>query len=235
MNKTSCISAVLIMAALFLDISCAPVYRPTVLNAPMFRSQGQIKLSGHSSMAGYEVQGAAAVSDHIGVVVNSVVAANSSAEEEQNGETVKIKNKTRQLEGGLGVYHAFRSGVVTELYAGYGYAYSRTLSDEGPSPDVVEATYHRFYAQPALGFVDDYFEVGLAVRVLHLNAFEYHDYSNGDTDPHSGTFVEPVIFMRVGFRQLKLEGQLGASIIRSGDIDYIPLIASVGILYSFSL
>lgn len=226
---------VMALALSFLFISCAPVYRPSALNVPMLRSAGQVKLSGHSSMAGYEVNGAAAMTEHVGVVINSVVAANSTAEEEHNGETVKIKNKTRQIEGGLGLYHAFECGIVTELYGGYGYGYSRTLSDEGASPDEVEATWHRFYAQPALGFVDDYFEVGLAVRILYINAFEYHDYSSGDTDPRTGTFVEPVLFMRVGFRQLKLEGQLGVSIIRSGDIDYIPLVASVGLQYSFTL
>ena len=216
-------------------VSCAPVHRPTVINAPLMKKRGDLQLSGHSSVAGHQVNGAVAVSDHVGVVVNSVVAGSGQSEQEKNGRKVSIDNEMRQIEGGLGFFNAFDFNVVVELYGGFGYGYSKTLSDTGTYPDKVEARGYRYYAQPALGYSGDFFVAGLATRVLYLDLYDYHDHSNGDTSGHTGLFYEPAVFVRLGVKSVKVESQIGLSMRDRGDIDYVPILFSIGAHFSVNL
>lgn len=217
-------------------VSCAPVHRPTVINAPLMKKQGDVHISGHISIAGVEANAGAALSDHVGIVVNSVLFASSVTEQEKDGQTYRVEDEMRMVEGGLGFFNAFKNDIVIELYGGFGYGYSKTLSNTGDYPDRVEARGYRYFIQPAFGYSGDIAAVGIATRVIYLDLYDYHDYSDGDTSGHRGLFYEPALFFRFGMESVKIEGQGGFSLRGDyGDVDHIPLHLSLGLRLELNL
>lgn len=233
MNKILYVCLIFGMS-LMLFVSCAPVHKPTVINAPLMKEQGDVQVSGHVAFSGYQINAAAALSDNVGIVLNSVVSGLGYDEGKKNDKTYRVDNELRVFEGGLGLFNTFESNFVVELYGGFGYGSVKTLSTKGSDPDRVEASGYRYFVQPAFGYSGDFATVGFATRVLYLDFVDYHDYSDGDTSAHRGTFFEPAFFLRLGPKNVKVEAQGGFSWKVSGDVDHDPFFFSVGVHFAFN-
>lgn len=214
--------------------SCAPIYVPSVRNTPLFNGRGEFQGSAFIG-TGIDLQGALALSDHIGVIGNY-----SFLNETRNDPSdlnQKFKRKNNFFEGGVGYYKASRTGRV-ELYVGYGQGKSTTTGQYGflglgQQEVIVTGKYNRIFIQPSIGTNYGGFNLAFTPRFSLVNFKEFQSGAIVET-PEEGAhlFIEPAATAR--FRlggNLNGMFQLGLNMPMPNDafFDYVPIQASIGI------
>lgn len=158
-------------------MSCAPLYVPNARNVPMFTGAKEFQATASAGM-GYNLQAAYAITDHLGVTGNFMVANNKASK--------KFQYRTQQYsELGIGYYHNAPS-ITFEMFAGLG-------AGKGATKDSIynfltndylysaNATYNKFFFQPALGMNRwENFEWSFAPRISYV-MFQSIDIYEGDT------------------------------------------------------
>ncbi|MBC7776693.1 MAG: hypothetical protein H7246_14765 [Phycisphaerae bacterium] len=197
------------IALLSLLSSCSPaIYNANAINAPLLSKKGNTKISLGSTL-GTEVlfnnnlQGAYAISDHLGLMVNSMQhkfrRTNSSF-----GSSSTSRHKEIFTEAGLGYYSAIGNSSKWrwECYGGFGLG--KTRETEPNNELIISAPFRRFFAQPSIGFVSRYFDAALSVRGSYLSVGQINwvgDIRNGTTV--HGAIIEPCLTIRAGGRRIK--------------------------------
>ena len=159
-----------LVIALALLSSCAPMYVPNVRNAPLFNGKGEFQAAAFIG-TGIDLQGALALSDHIGITGNY-----SFLRETRNDPfdpSQKFKRKNNFFEGGIGYYKASRSRRI-ELYAGYGQGKGTTTGQYGflglgQQEVIVTGKYKRIFIQPSIGTNNSRFSLALTPRIWWIS------------------------------------------------------------------
>jgi len=225
--------SLVVVCIVFLS-SCAPMYVPNVRNTPLFNGQGEFQGSAFIG-TGIDLQGALALSDHIGVVGNYSVL--NETRNDPFDQSQKFKRKNSFFEGGFGYYQASRS-LRVELYAGYGQGKGTTTGQYGflglgQQEVIVTGKYNRVFIQPSIGTNNPGFNLIFTPRISFVN---FNEFQSGVIieKPNEGThlFLEPAITAR--FRMAEhLNGmfQLGLNVPMPNDafFDYVPVQAAFGI------
>jgi hypothetical protein len=219
----------LIVVALLISSSCAPVYIPNLRNAPMFAKGGEFQASFQMGN-GLDVQTALSLSNNIGIIGNySLVSRESS-------DNVKDYRRHVYYEGGLG-YFKNDDNMVVEIYAGYG-------KGEGSSYETfwfltsqkIQATgkYDRYFLQPSFGFNKKKFHGAFVPRFSYVDFTEFSDGTSTFVDNKDGIFFfEPAFVGKVNSmnNHLYFTFQSGFSVpmVKDNYFDYRPFQFAVGI------
>ena len=206
------------------SIACSPkFYTPNTQNTPMLQHKGQASatLAGNGNQV--EIQGAYAVTDHVGIQVNGG-AFIPKDQDNGNGGSGKL------VEFGAGYFTPISDKISFEAYGLFGMGsfenYLPSTFDANPSSSAnIEAKLMRYGIQPGINYQTRSFGIGLSSRVTNLS---YSDIK-GDLifggvdqveflqDRKSNLLIEPAITLRGGTERIKLQLQIMASINASYD------------------
>ncbi|UKT65519.1 hypothetical protein [Pedobacter mucosus] len=207
MNK---IFPLIISFLALLVTGCSSVYMPNVPNTPMLSKQGEFSGGGHISLKGNtSINGAYAVSDHIGVLFS--------------GSTMNSEKRTKDfghklIEIGGGYFNTFGpdNNRIIEIYGGVGKGWSditfRDFKDEVLiKNEVQEVDYRKSFVQvnysskkkDNLKLFGTNFPInyGTALRISHVKMDRF--FLNGVVQPkEDNIFFEPIFFTRMALSKI---------------------------------
>ncbi|WP_231424415.1 MULTISPECIES: hypothetical protein [Pedobacter] len=186
--------------------SCSSVYMPNVPNTPMLSKQGEFSGGGHISLKGNaSINGAYAVSNHIGVLFSGSSMSNERRSKDFGHKLIEI---------GGGYFDTFGpdNNRIIEIYGGVGKGWSDITfrdykNDVLVSSELQEVDYRKSFLQVnysskkknnlklfGKAFPLNY---GTALRISHVKMDRF--FLNGVVQPkEDNIFFEPIFFTRMG-------------------------------------
>jgi hypothetical protein len=220
-------------------------YMPNTHNVPLFHEKGEVRaMIGRSvvgspppqyllqtmgsmilyNQPGFELQGAYALTGHVGLMANGFSVHNGS------------DLKARFAEAGAGWFTELGDHVVVEAYATAGMGVIREELDRGGSTRINLA---RACLQPGLGYSSRNFDLAFSLRITALS---YGGYSGPLTDADGeevGTalldgqaprvIMEPALTLRFGPRSAKMQVQWGWANNQGRPLDIVDQTFSLGL------
>lgn len=211
--------------------SCYTLYRPNTVHVPLFKEKNELSLNAGAGISGTEVQAAYSVTNNFAVMANgSFLNANVA-------EPTGIHRKENNFgEIGLGYFQHLGENVIGEVFSGFGAgkAYNQGNFWIGNN-SFNRADYTRYFVQPSIGFVSNSFELAASLRWSYVDFYNFKTESPIqalDKLPNrsSYAFIEPALTARIGFKSVKIFGQIGTS-FSTVSIPYVytPFIFSTGL------
>lgn len=231
--------------------SCYHVYyAPNTANSPMLSEKGETRFNaaycggGSSEFEGGELQAAAAIGKHTGVMINSMFVSKSESVSNYDGSNTHTESgRGSYVEFGGGMFKSFdaKQRWIGEVYGGVGFGNSKHTYDYSEKAKVGVT---KFFLQPSVGYKSNYFEVSLVPRVGYVNwkvreenlqavtgsYDEDEDDLNKIRQKPGFLCFEPALIVRAGGKDVKIQGALSLSHVNGGD--YYPVenvSASIGV------
>lgn len=240
--------ALAVLALFSLLTGCMPCYyAPNAQNVPVFSEKGQgngtFSFQFGPLSTGWNVQGALALSDHIGIMGNYNHYSGRDESVSWDGTDYSTKFKSNMGEIGLGYFYPFEGKFVVEAYGGLGGSrintdYERWNGDGSSSVGTTS-----FFIQPSIGYYKKHVRLAFSTRFRLLNFRDVKYQTGSGSDPLENVdylenmpvqgFFEPAFTFRAGGEKVKFQAQAGVSIIMSHayDIEYDPMNFNVGIVF----
>jgi len=229
-----------LMLIMLIAAGCAPVYVPNARNSPLFTQAGEFQGSlGIGN--GIDIQGAASITNHIGVMANYSYERRNSDDYYLSANVDNDDYHYHQFfEGGLG-YFENQGKWCYEVFAGYGKgegaSYDSYQWNTGQSK-VATGKYDRFFIQPAFGMNKNIFHISFIPRISIVDFKEFSDdVGSYKIDGHPAIFFEPAVSGRVNLMRnhFFFGFQLGMAVPVSSDVFYDrrPVQFSTGIGFRF--
>ncbi len=191
-------------------------YAPNGHIVPIFQQKNEARILLSKSMGndvrGQEIQAAYSITNHIGIV-----GATHSA-------NVGSFANGFYYEGGVGGFKTFKNHFVLECYGGYGNG--RVLNNFDYEQQI-RNRFHKYFIQPSIAYSSKYFDFALSSRFVKLNLYGLSkwqpspskmfqqkltdDYTQLQNNKNS-ILIEPGFTLRVGWKYLKIQTQLSASL-----------------------
>jgi hypothetical protein len=195
----------------------------------MLSEKGELHASAHAGTSGGDIQLAYAMSGKFGVF-----GAGSFKADEASEDPDSDFHEHRYGEVGAIYYRPLGKVGRFEVLAGLGLGRAEGVDQyEVFSPQQIRATgnYNKLFTQANIGLETDPFEVGLALRLGQVTFTEFETNSASLKESESGTFFEPAIFARLGWKNVKLESQLGLAGLLQDEVafDYESMFFSLGL------
>ena len=250
-------------------------YSPNAHNVPLLTKQFDSKISAsYSTNAditsnsntnsnkysrnrsnGYDLQGAVAVTDHIGIQGSYFSRTERTTGDAYNGDSSVVRYKRNLAEFGAGYFTSInkRDKIFFQLFAGIGFG---KLSLTDAARDYNGVQYNRFYKsdirkyyiEPAIIFRNkEVFAASISTRISVINfknvntdylLDEKTSYKLDSLNRYASVFFEPAFVNSFGFNKLpgfRIEYQLGFSVpldLNSESIlDYRPFNFSLGLVF----
>lgn len=215
----------------FLFSSCYTLYRPNTMHVPLFKEKNEFSLNAGASFSGTEIQAAYSVTNNVAVMVNgSFINANVA---EPTG-IYRRENNFGEL--GLGYFQHLGENVIGEVFSGFGFGKAYNQGNFWVNNSSFNrADYTRYFVQPSIGFVSNTIELAAGLRWSYVDFFNFKSESSFQNSYNLPTrssyaFIEPAFTARVGFKSIKIFGQIGASFPTvSIPYAYSPIIFSTGL------
>ncbi|KAA0990684.1 hypothetical protein [Dyadobacter aurulentus] len=228
MKSISKCAGLLFLPALVL-YSCRTVYAPNAVNAPLLQEKGEFK----AAVATNNLQLAAGVTEHVGIMVNGFL--NSYTSDDKS-----FKNNGKGAEVGIGYFGHTEQRISYEAYAGAGLYNVRMRESNNTKTFDTDAV--KYFIQPSVGWVTQYFDVALTPRftMVKYKSPELTGYSPQEIsgnyfnvlDQKMHAFFEPALTVRGGYRFVKLQLQYGHSFkMTKNNINYDSDIGSIGLIF----
>lgn len=221
--------------------SCNIMYSPSMQNVPLLQEKHEVA----ATVGLNDLQGAFAVTDHFGVMLNGYF---------NNGTTSytdpytwsSTERKSAHVEAGAGVFKKLNDNSTVEIFGGGGYGNSsikelfRDSLNAIPSlRNSYSANLIRFFIQPAIGYTVENFDVAFSTRILFqkytdpsiygYSPVDLYDNKLLDLDKQVFAFIEPAITMRFGYKYIKFHAQAILSYkYNTTPLNYMPIIINVG-------
>jgi len=249
-------------------------YSPNAHNVPVFSKQFDSKLSAnystnadinsndnntnrysHNRANGYDIQGAIAVTDHIGVQGSYFSRRETTYGDAYNGDSSVVRYKRNLTEFGAGYFTSInkKDKIFFQVYAGVGFGKLK-LTDASKDFNGVQYTrfynsdIRKYYIEPAIIFRNkEIFAASLSTRFSVINfrnvstnytQDEKQSYRLDSLNRYGTVFFEPAFVNSYGFNKLpgfRIEYQLGFSVpidLNSEPIlDYRPFNFSIGLVF----
>lgn len=205
---------------LFLFQACAPIYVASSHQTPLLDKKGELNGKVQAGTHGIDVQGAYAFSDHLGMT-----AAGSFAELEavQGGTVNENYHKHSYGEAALTYFRPIGGIGRFEIMSGLGLGESsavETLTFSG-AEERTTGKYNKLFVQSNIGLETNFIEAGLALRLAQVTFTEFATETLIYEETEGGTFFEPAAFVRLGWKNIKLESQVGVNALLQEDA-YFP-------------
>ncbi|MBE0661327.1 MAG: hypothetical protein IH597_02570 [Bacteroidales bacterium] len=207
-------------------ISCAPVYIPNVINAPLLSNAGEVQLTVYTATSGFDPQFALALSDNIGIMLNGSF-------DEITYQDSDDYRKHKFFEMGAGYYKKLNENFRFETFGGYGFG---TIQADGSNYQWISQwdshtaiNSKRFFFQPAVGATFQPIEFCFSARIVHLRLTQKDRSSQS-------MFFEPAVTGKLIYKRLRGVMQLGFSLpVGSYDLalEYQPVMLSLGLGVNF--
>jgi hypothetical protein len=190
-------------------------------HAPLFSHGGEMHAAGQLSEFGQvDAQVALAPADHLGLV-----AALSVYPWDDEG------HKHYYGEAGVGGFLPFGIGRFEGFVGG---GYGRSWGDLGTAETRTDSNYYRMFAQ---------FDIGLATRVVDFGLMtrfawvSFESVSAGQAHGSEDLYLEPMLFLRLGWDFIKIEFQGGLvyPILWNVSTWFVPFHFSMGLHFCFDL
>jgi hypothetical protein len=233
------------LAFIYFLNSCAPCYyAPAAHNVPLLKEKKDFRASGGFKLGSYtwgcDFQGALAVTNHVGLLLNY---SHFTGRESSFDNTKLTDSKGNTFEIGAGYYLPFKEHFVFETYGGY--ARSKIQSNHDSYLNYIESDVisQSFFIQPAIGMHTEHIELALSprFRMLDFTKLQYNEHQNGEPDTDlkdlknlQNLFLfEPAFTFRVGGETVKYQMQIGTAIPMggSGYPQFDPLNLNFGIIF----
>lgn len=240
--------SIFLLPVILLLTSCGTVYyMPNQHNVPLLRERGEVRINAAKANAGMisgpqdlpkafyhtlrdqagtrELQAAAAVSGHVGVMANATWYGQKELTNSQYGRLYEIAP---------GYFHAIGKHGVIEGYGGIGMMKTRHVYNDGHYSDT---RFTRPFIQPIIGYASRNFDAALSTRVVRLHCnrrttvgsiAERHLSEQIDTGD-GRTLIEPAVMVRFGARSIKLQVQLGWSFCQGKEFARVDRTFGAGI------
>ncbi len=189
--------------------SCAPLYLPNSIYVPMVEEQGDINATASVGNNGYNLQAGIALTDYL-LVMGGLAGAN-------NGKSGEEETNHSFWEFGLGYYTELDQNIRFNILAGYGWGNTLALQDPYADPSAltyqVSGEYSRVFLQPAICLVKKDFELSFISRFSYV---DFPTIASGcglqNITADNMMFMEPVVNIIVGWRNVKFYAQTGFSL-----------------------
>jgi len=223
---------------IFVMSGCATVYVPNARNSPLFRKAGEVQGSvGFGN--GLDVQGAVAVTNHVGLMANYSFEDRHSSEYSSNPNDDDYQYH-QFFEGGVG-YYENQGSWCYEIFAGYGRGEGASYDNYvwwGTQSLRATGKYERIFIQPAFGMNKNIFHFSLVPRISIVDFKEFtSDALSYTIDEKAKVFFEPAFTGRVNLmdNHIFLGFQMGFSFPVASDVyyDYRPVQFSTGLGFRF--
>lgn len=221
--------AIAALGAAISALGCAPVYRPSALNAPMHDRAGDVHVSGTSGSQGAQLHGSYAVTDYAAVrgQLQSYASSDSHFHHASTGASLYGGTGRTADPPGRGLRWAL--SLDGGLADARGAARVRMFGAE--SDRVHEGTVARAAAQGDFGYKGRIFSLGIGARASYLSISHGPGSDAAGERGHTVVF-EPIVFLRPGGSAVGLDLQAGLALAPTGNdlagVPY-PLIFSVGV------
>ncbi len=233
-----------------LSACSATYYSANAPNVPVFTEKNEVQFSAGAGLSNstriINFQGAYSATDHLAFKLNGARFTNLRDTLVSSDGNYGLNGNL--IEGSVGWYSPLgNDGFAAGFYGGYGYFFGNTNSLElGPA----EFGYNRYFLQPELGFSNDLVDIAGSLKTSLVNfnnvnfAFSslnpeaandsYLRSYSAPVEPENYFFLEPALTFRFGYRFLKVQTQVGSSILLSDQsLDYNFLFISAGIVFHF--
>lgn len=212
--------------------ACAPVYVPSSQQTHLMNKKGELHLATHGGTNGVDLQGAYAVSDHIGVIG----AVSYGSEGEEGGSDY---HKHKYGEFGISYFKPLGGIGRYEAMAGMGFGATEVVDHYvflGPDEIKAKGEYNKIFIQNNIGLETGILETGLAFRLGHVTFNRFETTGTIHDKPVRGTFFEPAFFARLGWKNVKIESQVGYSrpFQENVDFTYKALMLTLGVHLQFN-
>lgn len=183
--------------------------------------KGEVHLAAAAGAHGFGLQAGYAITDRIGIV------GGASGRETENSDG-EITETHEFAEIGLN-YFGFKAGPARgEITVGFGGGSGESGSAHGE--------YIKPYLQFNTAVTSQMFDTGVSLRTAYVRFTELEVSNNRPRE--SSLFFEPAVFVRMGYRNIKLESQLGVAypLADASDIafGYEALRMSLGLKFHFN-
>ncbi len=231
--------SLLVSLPFILLTSCNVAYIPSMHNLPMLKQKGDVAV--HLTPA--NMQGAYAITNNIGVMLNGQIGG-TKWEESNTGEEF-YNSKRRFIEGGVGYYSFTEDNKSFDVFAGGGLgSISFNNSFDYADPKTFKGMARKFFIQPSVGYSNENFDLAFAVKALNVDFYDvsitnytkdeliFNKLYQLDSDPF--LFIEPSFTARAGFKNVKAHFQyLYSSKVSGGDINYMSYYIFLGVSLKF--
>lgn len=251
-------------------------YSPNAHNVPVLAKQGDSKITAsysanfdinssndnnrydhkrnHSN--GFDLQGAAAVTDHVAVQANYFYRSEKGYTDAYNGDSSVVRYKRNMAEVGVGYFTSInkKDRVYFQVFGGVGFGKLKLTDasvdfNQVPYTRFYNSNINKYYLEPAIIFRNkDLFSASLSTRFSLINfrsiktdyiKDERIAYNLDSLDHYSTVFLEPAFVNSFGFKGLpglKIEYQLGFSLALDPNtdgqlFDYRPFNFSLGLTF----
>ncbi len=206
--------------------SCTPAYIPNRVNTPLLSNSGELQASFSTGISGFDPQISYALTDKIGIMANGSFA-------NRKNDTTDNYHVHNFLELGSGYYGKFDNIGRYGFFGGFGIGNVKTDFSNDITSKKIDATLNRFFAQPSIGAVTNYFDGSFALRMIFVNTRLNNNIS--DNPDGNDFFFEPVVTTRFGYKYVKLLLQAGLSfrVLNAGyRYEHQPFILNFGIHFT---
>ena len=223
-------NTILFIVIVALLLSCSSfVYYPNGANAPLLTQKDEIQLAVGIKGFGGDMRSAYAISDKFGIQFNANLL-NVTATE----FGTEYRNGNYYGEAAFGYFKKMAPHVIFEAYLGAGTG--RSLSENLNNGILRTTNYSKLYLQQDIGLRYKNLDFGLAVREAYVNASKTKIDGVDQNIQQVDIFIEPILFLAIGFEKFKINAQAGISDSQfDWIINYAPFIFSAGVEYRFNL
>jgi len=211
------------LAVLFLFSCSSFIYYPNGVNAPLLSEKKEMQFAAGIKGFGGDIRSAFALTDHLGLQLNANILNVTNTE-----LGTRYRNGNYYGEAAVGMFTPLRPRLVLEGYLGAGSGIS--FSEDLDRNSLRTTNYNKLYLQQDIGFRTRYFDAGIAVREAFVDAWRTRIDGVDQEERAMDVFIEPLIFLAVGFEKFKINAQAGLSYSQFDWINmYAPFIFSVGV------
>jgi hypothetical protein len=226
-----------ILIILLLSItSCTHTYYvQTTQIVPLFKEKNetQATLSYGQADEVYttDLQAAHSFTDHFALMTNVMFVSGGSSGSGRNSGTGEYID----LAGGY--FTPLGKHGVFEIYGGAGGSNQRHQYEKGKSADL---SFKKVFIQPSIGLTYNAFDIAVTSGLSNVNFNDIRNPRNISQveliAKNSNSFLfEPALTMRVGWKSVKLQGQVGMSHnLSHSDLAFEPFKLSIGLTFTFA-
>lgn len=200
---------------------CTTLYVPSPNQTHMMKEQGEIHFNLNGGAHGGNLQAAYALTDQYGIVA-------SISGRKSDGNNGSVDEEHNYGEIGINYFGFGTDRVSGEFTTGLGFGEGERGTSSGE--------YIKPFIQMNAAFTSGMFDTGVSLRTAYVSFTELN--VTNDRPGDSSVFFEPAVFARMGFRNIKLESQLGIAypLSDSGQFafGYEPIRMSVGLKFLFN-
>ena len=236
-------SFLLVSCFVFFMSGCSSVYMPNVPNTPMLTKQGEFSGGAHTSLKGNaSVNGAYAVSDHVGLLISGSTMNYSRRSKDFNHRLIEIG-------GGYFTTFGDENKRILEIYAGVGkgssdITYREYSNDVLKNSEVQKVAYRKSFLQVnysskksgTLKLFGTKFPLsyGTALRISQITMDRF--FINGSVQPkEDNVFFEPIFFTRMALNNFLQLQYTTSSNIGLKSRDYLTAgnsIFTIGLIFN---